>query len=167
VRRGIPIVAADFVPMSITPAAATPPRLRGQATEAQWDELEALLGAFKRDVKAALEANAFERIADQSCALLHEVDAREAAWGCALAMTRHTVEQVGWAALDAVTWSRLSHGETDGLARLFIRGLRLGITAAPPLDQRAQAAHARGAGIIVNDVPEIPFQRAYEGWRRR
>lgn len=166
-ERGVMIVAADFVSMThVRDAAAAPPRA-GRASEARLEALDARLATFRGDVKRACDAGRFDEVARLSVALLREVEDAEAREGCSYAMTRHVVEQVGYAALNAITWRAQSGGETDGLARRFIWGLRLGTSSCVGLDRRAQALHALGAGIIVNDVPDIPLAVAHEAWASR
>lgn len=166
-RRGVMIVAGDFVSMQNVRPADTPPPFAGRMSDEQAAHLDRRLAAFRRDVRGALDANRFEDAARLARDLLAEVEALERSWGCTLAMTRHVVEQVGFAALNALTWRAESGGQTDGLARSFLRGLRWGLNSSLDLDRRAQACHARGVGIIVNDVPEIPLAASYDAWRER
>lgn len=166
-RRGVMIVAGDFVSMENVLDPATRPPRPGRATAEQLDAVEARLKTFRRDTGRALDAGRFDEAARISAALLRELEASEAAWSCSLAMTRHVVEQVGYAALNALAWRAESRGETDGLARSFVKGLRLALDSSVEIDRKAQEAHARGVGIIINDVPEIPLAAAWEAWAAR
>lgn len=161
------IVAGDFVSMQNVRAADAPPTYSGRLTDEQAAVLERRLAAYRGEVRDSLDANRFDRAARASRVLLAELDGHEAAWGCHLAMTRHIVEQVGFASLNALTWRAESGGKTDGLARGFLRGLRWGLSSAIGIDRRAQACHARGVGIIVNDVPEIPLAQSFDAWAER
>src|SRR5690606_6367817 len=113
--------------------------------------------AYRREVVRLVDAGRFDEVARVSAALLHEVEASEARDGCSFAMTRHVVEQVGYAALNALTWRAQSQGQTDPMARDLVRKLRIGTNTSASLDRMAQTSHALGAGILVNDVPEIPL----------
>lgn len=166
-RRGVMIVAGDFVSMQGIRPDSAPPSRTGQATDAQVEGLERQLKAFRAAAGAALDAHRFDEAARLAYELLRELERSEAAWGCHFAMTRHVVEQVGYAALNALTWRAMTNGETDGLARSFVKGLRLGLASSLGIDRRAQASHALGAGIIVNDVPDIPLAASYEAWAAR
>ncbi len=162
-RKGVQIVAGDFASMEFVRPAATPPRWRGRMTRAQQDQLEDRLDGYRAETKRLLAASRWVEAARRSDAELHAVEALEVAWGCHLAMTKHTIEQVGFAALNAATWSRQSGGGTDGLARHFVLALRVGVWGGPAVDAMAQEGHAGGAGVLVNDVPEIPLRRALRG----
>ncbi|MCO5172313.1 MAG: hypothetical protein M9894_38940 [Planctomycetes bacterium] len=166
-RRGVMVVAGDFVAMENVLDPATPPPRQGRATDAQLDAVEARLKAFRRDTGRALDAGRFDEVARLGAALLRELEESEAAWGCSLAMSKHVVEQIGYAGLNALTWRAESDGKTDGLARSFIKGLRLALDSSVGVDRQAQASHALGVGIIVNDVPEIPLAAAWEAWASR
>lgn len=166
-RRGVMIVAGDFVSMQGIRPDSAPPSRTGQATDAQLESLERRVKAFRSAAGEALDAGRFDEAARLAHGLLRELDASEAAWSCHFAMTRHVVEQVGYAALNALTWRAMTNGETDGLARSFVKGLRFGLVSSLGIDKRAQASHALGAGIILNDVPEIPLAASYEAWAAR
>lgn len=166
-RRGVMIVAGDFVSMQGVRADAAPPTRTGQATDEQLDAVTRRVKAFRTASGEALDAGRFDEAARLAHELLRDLDASEAAWSCHFAMTRHVVEQVGYAALNAITWRAMTRGETDGLARSFVKGLRFGLVSSVDIDRRAQANHALGAGIIVNDVPEIPLAASYEAWAAR
>lgn len=164
-RKGVQIVAGDFASMEHVQPASTPPRWRGRMTGAQQDQLEDRLDVMRKDVKRHLEGGRWVEAARRADAELAAVKGLEATWGCHLAMTKHTIEQVGFAALNAATWSRQSNGGTDGLARHFVWALRVGIWGGPAIDAMAQEGQAGGAAVVVNDVPEIPLRRALRGVR--
>lgn len=164
-KKGIHIVAGDFASMEHVRPASSPPQWRGRMTKAQQDQLEDRLDVMRKDVKRSLEGSRWVEAARRADAELAAVEGLEAAWGCHLAMTKHTIEQVGFAALNAATWSRQSNGGTDGLARHFVWALRVGIWGGPAIDAMAQEGQAGGAAVVVNDVPEIPLRRALRGAR--
>lgn len=161
VKKGAPVVHADFVSMAHVPAAGRPPRWTGKATDAQWEQLDRLLDGWRDGFVADVDAGRWEPAAGRTVSALAEVERLEGLWGCHLAMTRHTLEQAGWAALNAPVWSRASQGGTDDLARTFVKALKWGVVRGPGIDRRAQEAHAAGVGVIVNDVPEIPLTAAW------
>lgn len=164
-KKGVQIVAGDFASMEHVRPASSPPRWRGRMSKAQQEQLEGRLDVLRRETKRLLEARRWVEAARLADAELAAVEGLEAAWGCHLAMTKHTIEQVGFAALNADTWSRQSGGETDGLARHFVWALRVGIWGGPAIDAMAQEGQAAGAAVVVNDVPEIPLRRALRGAR--
>lgn len=67
------------------------------------------------------------------------------------------LESLGLAALHAPQYLEQSGGETEKLAKQLV-GVQLWLAdTGIYMDKLAQGCHAMGAGIIVNDVPEIPF----------
>ena len=79
-------------------------------------------------------------------------------------MTKHLVESLGLAAMNALDYAERSGGETLKLSRTFIRFQGLGLLGSVGIDRKAQAFHQQGIGIVVNDVPPIPFA---ERWKAR
>ena len=75
-------------------------------------------------------------------------------------MVRHLLESIGLAAVNATRFAELSAGRTRCLSRNLLLFEAKGLRTAVTLDRRAQEVHALGFGIIVNDVPSIPFSAA-------
>ncbi|MBM3266572.1 MAG: hypothetical protein FJZ01_02900 [Candidatus Sericytochromatia bacterium] len=72
-------------------------------------------------------------------------------------MCRHIVESLGLGAVTAISCAARSDGATVGLSRDLIAIQLLALGGAVDTDTQAQALHARGIGILVNDLPSIPF----------
>lgn len=164
-RDGVGIVRDDFVPMAGAAPADAPPRHRGRASTAQLDEVRRLLGAYRRRVGRALPARDYEGLARDTATTLDAVEALEERWGCHFAMTRHLLEQVGYAAVRAIEHARASGGRTHRLTSAFVRLLARPLGAGVELDAAAQRAHERGVGLLVNDLPPIPFRAALDALR--
>lgn len=158
-ERGIGIVRDDFVPIAWAAPHDAPLRYRGQMTKEQEKQLEARLKAFRKEAKRLADDHDFGGVARLSVAELDALEALEASWGSNLAMTKHILEQVGFAAANAVGYVR-QDPEVKGLARKFVKSTLWGFSTSVGLDRRAQAAHAHGAGILVNDLPPIPLRAA-------
>ncbi len=158
-KRGVPVAALDFASMHHVAAADAPPRHRGEATDAQEAEVDALLDGLRAQVAHLARAGEFAAIDAAALATYRALRAREAAWGCHWAMSIHVVEQIGFAARNALAYRAATDGATDDLTRHFVRGLRWGLRTAAGLDRDAQRAHAVGVGVLVNDLPEIPLDR--------
>lgn len=72
-------------------------------------------------------------------------------------MTVHMLDSVGYTSLHAAKYQAASHGKTDNLARQFLTIQILPLQECLPTDEKAQKIHKPGAGVIVNDVPDIPY----------
>lgn len=158
-KRGVGIVRDDFMPMSHAPALDRPLRWTGRMSAAQQRQVEDRLDAFRARLNARLDERDFVGAARETDRELRAIEALEASWGCHLAMTVHVLEQIGFAAANAVLYVQ-KEPEVRDFARKFVKQLAWGLPQSPQLDRDAQAAHAHGAGVIVNDVPPIPFRAA-------
>lgn len=161
-RQGIAIVDGDLVPMSGVLPADTPPRHRSVAGKADLEKLDGWLDTYRAAVSGALAHRDFETIGRLTYDLLDRVEALEKTADAHFAMTRHVVESVGYAAQHSLAYREASKGQTDDLAARFIRLQAFGLTGTIAIDRRAQALHKRGLGIIVNDLPDIPFRREWQ-----
>lgn len=164
-KAGIPVLQADFVTMQGVRSPFAPPRWRGAASDAEAKALESRLDAYRDTIGAALARNDFAGIAEASYTMLETLDATEKATRTHWAMTKHLVESLGLAAMNALTYAEQSNGETLKLSRTFIRFQGLGLLGSVGLDRKAQALHQKGIGIVVNDVPHIPFAERWKALR--
>lgn len=164
-KAGIPILQADFVSMQDVRSPFAPPRWRGEATDAQAKDLQGQIDAYRDTLGKALSQNDFAGIAEASYRLLETLDATEKTTRMHWAMTKHLVESLGLAAMNALDHAARSNGETETLSRSFIRFQSLGLLGSVSLDRKAQAFHRQGIGIVVNDVPPIPFAERWQALR--
>lgn len=163
-RRGIPIVADDFMPMHPLPPPERPPRFRGRTAEGDLARLGRAIARYGEEVRDAARRADFEAAGAVSYDVLVRVERLEEASRSHLAMMRHIIESIGLAAVNAPRWAAASGGETVPLSCGMLRIQTLGLFDPLGLDRMAQAVHERGAGIIWNDVPAIPFK---ERWLAR
>lgn len=161
-KQGIPIVKGDFVPMQDVRSPFAPPRWRGVANDQDASRLENWLGDYRKTIRTALGKDDFAGIAQASYDLLKRLDAHEESTQTHWAMTKHLVESLGLAAMNAVDYAAMSQGETHRLSRTFLRFQSLGLLGSISLDRKAQALHQKGIGILVNDIPHIPFAQRWE-----
>lgn len=161
-RRGIPIVAGDLMPVAGLPAPETPPRWRGKLASGPARQLKGELKTYKHrfwDRVRAADFQAAARLTWEALQMVKTVEERE---GCHLAMVKHFLESLGLGALHAVRYVRDSHGEVIPLAKAFLAVQLLPLGSTLSLDLDAQALHARGIGILINDVPSIPFEAEWQ-----
>ncbi len=154
---GIPIVTDDFVSMDGVRPADAPPPLRGVAAPQVARGVRRALRAHGRAIARAARQGRFADCAALARACLGAIDAAERASCAHFAMSRHVVESVGLAAHNAERYRRQSGGATDALARDLVVVQALALYLPVPLDRAAQPFHREGVGLLVNDVPPIPF----------
>ncbi|MCU0663832.1 MAG: hypothetical protein MUC50_16075 [Myxococcota bacterium] len=159
-EAGIPIISADFVPMSEIAPSDTPPKHRGELTASIKNEAAALIAPL-----AKLNPADFEAVCAAAEQALSSLEELEELHDVHLAMTRHLLESAAYAALHAIEYERLSDGATKELSRRLVAEQLIAPSRdalGPMADQMANSAHQLGVGIIVNDVPAIPFLAEYK-----
>lgn len=161
-ERGIPIIQGDFVSMTAVRSPFAPPRWRGVANDAEAEQVQAWLAAYRKELGAALDGDDFEGLARSTHDLLGRLERTEREHRTHWAMTKHLIESLGMAAMNAGDYADASNGETRRLSRAFIRLQSMGLLGSVALDRKAQDLHRQGIGILVNDIPDIPFARAWE-----
>ncbi len=166
-KIGIPIIEGNIVPMLSLPFPDAPPLYRGRATKEVLSSLKGVLKKYRRSMKEDLKRNDFISVAERSYELLQEIRRIEEGQGCHFAMTRHLIESIGFAALHAPGYAEASSNATVSLSKKFIQMQVFGLACGLCLDKKAQALHGMGAGILVNDVPHIPFESEFPLARRR
>ncbi len=161
-KAGINIIADDFVPMSLIPAQEDPPAFTGTASPEVVNELRANIASFKQVVKTSLKSDDFSSIGAAAYRSLVKIEGLETSGRCHFAMSKHIVESIGFFVLHAVRYAEASNGKTKRLSKLFIRVQVLALPFCHNIDADAQKCHKLGAGVLVNDLPAIPFKAEWE-----
>lgn len=156
-EHGIPVVEDDFAEMSLILPKETPPRHQGQPDRLSRLELKRLAKNARKASMAALKRGNYAIVQQELAAAIRGLEAVEQKYNLHFAMTRHLLESAGLAALRAPVYIRASSGEAGNLCRKFVALQVKVIDRGIFLDKMAQASHRKGVGIIVNDVPDIPF----------
>lgn len=156
-EAGIPIIQDDFVSMEEIGDPHDPPAYANRAGRGEFEAVSAELRQYKRCLRDSAKTLDFEQAARDTARMLTTVAERETRCEAHFAMVRHLLESIGLAAVNAIRFAELSAGKTRLLSRDLLMFQAKGVRAAIALDRRAQQVHALGVGIIVNDVPSIPF----------
>lgn len=157
IEKGIPIVQNDFIDMQHIAELGTSTQYQGIADKASCQQVHQALKALKKGGLAALKQQDYLAICQQTADTMDVLDKLEQQSGAHFAMCKHMLESLGIAALHAPQYLEQSGGETEKLGKQLV-GIQLWLAdTGIYMDKLAQGCHAMGAGIIVNDVPEIPF----------
>lgn len=157
--RGIGIVEKDFIDMSEIQPVHTPPPLTGVAGDTTLGRVKSALKAYKGESQLALRAGDYQAVCTATAATLTWLGVEERQCGASFAMSRHLLESIGFAAVHASGYIT-ADPSCAPLARQ-LTGVQLGLADAGIFtDRLAQKCHSLGAGIIINDVPHIPFLQA-------
>ncbi|MFT7624476.1 MAG: hypothetical protein ACI9WU_003664 [Myxococcota bacterium] len=155
-RQGVPVVCGDFIAMSEVAEATVQPT-GGRADARAFAQLTGLLAGWEAAVRRRMLIRDFAEVAELTSGILARLDALETESGGVFAMTRHVLESVGYAAKNALDYVEATTGRSAHLSKVLVAYQVFGVALAPKFDRLAQVCHERGAGIIVNDVPAIPF----------
>ncbi len=160
-RRGIGVVRNDFVSMDRIRPLETAPHYTRTASTSDHRRCKQRLVDYRTDVLDANRNDDFHAICRQTIDLLHFIAQLEESAQAHFAMVKHFAESVGFAACNAIEWARRSDGTTVNLSRHLIWIQVRSITTGIWFDKQAQPLHTTGCGIVVNDIPPIPFVETF------
>lgn len=75
-----------------------------------------------------------------------------------ISLVKHILESAAFAAKNAVIYSQNEDLKVKKLASCFIRVQMLGTILSPFIDRAASKLHRHGVGVLVNDIPDIPYK---------
>lgn len=159
--QGINLFNDDFMSFKNLPAVQTPPLYSGQASLRAIKRLDSMIRRCKENFQCSVNQGKFLEAAAGLHHTLHFVKIMEEENKCHFAMTRHLLESMGWSALHADQHAKSSEGKTISLSKWFLWFQSLGLYESRRIDQQAQSIHQLGLGILVNDLPYIPFEEDF------
>ncbi|MBF0548487.1 MAG: hypothetical protein HQM08_28890 [Candidatus Riflebacteria bacterium] len=158
-RQGIPIIQNDVVSMSTIPAMDTLPIRKGVLTPEQQKDVKAQIFDFQTSMFTMILSKDFQNISLLASQFLKKIKAFEEVNSCNLTMVRHLVESVGYIALHSIDYDKQSKGATRRLSQSFLLVHLVSLRYAPDIDFQAQPFHKLGIGIVLNEIPQIPFEK--------
>ncbi len=158
-QKGIPVMKNDFVSMEDLPTPDTCPARMGRLNQAGLNDYRQALKAFRKSAYTAAYRKDFISLQIHAISALHKLKALQQIHHCNLTLTIHLIESIGLAArnADQLKQQHKSHKEIDAFYRAFILSQIFGTRMFAGIDLQAQYFHQAGIGIIVNDLPRIPF----------
>ncbi|OUR88669.1 hypothetical protein A9Q81_23295 [Gammaproteobacteria bacterium 42_54_T18] len=158
IDKGIPIVKNDFVSMEGNRGFEYPFTPALPMTKTMEDDAQAIL-----DTLLSVDKQNLMSVAQASFIALNEIHQLEEDSQVYFPMTKHLLESLGFGSLHGIYYQCQSEGDTLTLARDFAKLQLLAIKFGKPisLDKRANVLHQEGVGILVNDLPDIPFLDEY------
>ncbi|MFZ5950757.1 MAG: hypothetical protein ACOYXC_08625, partial [Candidatus Rifleibacteriota bacterium] len=156
-KKGIPVMANDFVMMNDLPTPDTWPVRMGRLSPEGIKQYHAILKDFRKKSFKATGNKDFVSLQVFSIAALHQLKALQEIHRCNLSLSIHLIESIGLAARNADILTA-KHGNCAAqFYRAFILMQVVGTRLFAGIDPRAQFFHQEGVGIICNDLPIIPF----------
>lgn len=165
-KNGIPIIVGDLKSMATIPPKEQKPKYHGVLDNQIFNEIRIHLREYQKKALKFVKADNFAGVAAETLKMVNYVRYMEKQHKAHLAMTVHMLDSVGYTALHADKYQKQSQGETDNLARQFLKIQILPLQECLPADKKAQNIHKLGAGVIVNDVPDIPFLQEWQQTNR-
>lgn len=160
--QGIPIIKDDFVAMDGVKTPESAPFYREKIKPETEKRFKKFLMNFRNEIIDKIRKANFLEIAQQCYFGLRRIKDIESTENCHLALTSHLFESIGFGALHSYAYSRQTNGKTAKLSKCFLFLQILPLTGCFSWDLKAQEIHQMGVGIIVNDVPQIPFEKEWE-----
>jgi len=158
INDGIRIVVDDFVSLDSAGEIDDPVEPVLDIPEDLKDEMRDLILSFY-----LLEMDDFPGVATHCYEGLLKVSELETLYQVHLAMLRHVIESIGLGALHSIDYAAVSGGETAALSQEFVSIQILGLNELIVIfDCLANEIHQQGVGVLVNDLPHIPFIAEYE-----
>jgi len=161
-KMGIPIVANDFVPMEPLPCYDTPPIYCKGAGKQILRQIAKDLKNYRKSINVYVNNGDFLAAAKISYGVLQHIRQMEKKHHYHFAMTRHLIESIGFAVLHAPQYAKASGNATVPLSKMLARIQIFALSGGLWLDKQAGAIHQMGIGILVNDVPLIPFEEEFK-----
>ncbi len=159
VQEGIGIIQNDFVPMDdnrgfdypLPPAAELTAELEQQAQ----DIIQQLFAIDGQDAFA---------VSDTVNSVLRSINSLEQNHNIYLPMSKHLIESLGYGALHSLYYRCDSTNKTYQLGQDLMALQLLAIKIGSPLnyDRDANVFHQQRVGVLLNDLPHIPFLQEYD-----
>ena len=158
-QKGIPVMKNDFVSMKDLPTPDTCPARMGRLNQTGLNDYRHAFKDFRKSAYAAAWRKDFVCLQIHAISALHKLKALQQIHHCNLTLSIHLIESIGLAArnADQLKQQHKSHKEIDAFYRAFILSQIFGTRMFANIDLQAQYFHQAGIGIIVNDLPRIPF----------
>lgn len=162
IKDGIMVIANDFVPMEDNLGFDYPMIAADELTS----QLESEARAILVQLNAVNSHDAFA-ITEAANAALLSIDDFERANNVYLPMTKHLVESLGFGALHSLYYRCESQEDSYRLGQdlMLLQALAIKLGNSLSYDKEANEFHQQRIGILVNDLPHIPFLKEYDVYK--
>lgn len=121
---------------------------------------------YIKSVKALLKTQNLLEICHKSSDFIESIEKIEKKGNCNIPMTKHIVESIGFNVLHGIEYSKQSNGKTLHLSNLIIRLHILGLNNSLNwIDKKCQVFFQNNVGIVINDIPSIPFVTEWKNFK--
>lgn len=156
-NQGIPIIKNDFISLKNIKPENTEPEYFEIITNKELKKLAKTLFKLRRNLRRLLKNFDFERVCKEIAKTIIMISKTEKKCNSHLAVIKHILESVGFASQNALDYTSNDDVKLKKFAAFFIKTQMLGTILSPLIDRKANKIHKLKVGIIVNDIPAIPF----------
>ncbi|MBF0410173.1 MAG: hypothetical protein HQM10_22705 [Candidatus Riflebacteria bacterium] len=160
-KEGIPIISGDILPMNCKPM-ETPSLYHGTISKEDAESYRKKMIVFQRKCASDLNKHEYLKIAEKAYNMLQETREFEKSRKVHFAMTIHMLQSLGYSSMRSAKYYEMSNGRTSDVSRMYLSIQVIPLQEAISTDINSHPSHAKGAGIMINDVPEIPFESEWE-----
>ena len=152
------IIANDFVSLKNALPESEEPKYINIISHSLVRHLFRKMFTLRRRIRKLLKKKDFVNIHRLICTEIDYIIELETKNLIHIAMLKHILESVGFAAKNSIEYTKHDDNRVKKLAVCFIKTQMLGTILTPLIDRSANKIHKLGVGIIVNDVPSIPYK---------
>jgi len=156
-KLGIPIIENDFVSLENIKPKTSPPLYQSELKLSDLKIFLKSLKKFKNQINYEIKKNNFIEICRLISKIILNINEFENEKKIHLALYKHIYESIGFAAHNAIEYSKFNNNDALKLSKKLIKIQLLGLILSPYIDKIANKLHQTGCGILVNDIPDIPF----------
>jgi len=162
-RKGVNILTDDFIEMIEINLKTKKLGKSNVLKEQNFIFLNIKRICYLKKVKKLVKIKKLDEISALTNNFIKDIEEIEIKDNCNIPMTKHLAESIGFMSLHGIEYSRLSNGKTLNFSLFLIKLHLLGLlTSLKAIDLRAQKLFEDGVGIIINDIPSIPFTKEFE-----
>jgi hypothetical protein len=157
-QQGIGIITNDFVSLHNLPSVDTKPTYRNILSFRIIAKLFPVMFKLRWAVRRHLAKRDFVTVYSKLCEAIDYISDIEKNNQVHIAMLKHILESAAFATKNAIYYTKSGNPQVAALAALFINSQMLGTILSPFVDRSATKIHRLGVGMVVNDVPGIPYK---------
>jgi len=157
-NSGINIIKDDFVSLRNVAPVSNSPKYANILNYKDLVYIFKILKKLRKSARKSLKNYNYSDVCELIADSIIDICNFEKSKNVHIALVKHILESIGFAVQNAIIYNSVEDIKLKKLSRLFIHTQLLGTILSPLIDREANKIHKLGYGIILNDIPDIPFQ---------
>ncbi|MBN2892069.1 MAG: hypothetical protein JXL97_09395 [Bacteroidales bacterium] len=159
------ILENDFIQLSEINIENKPIERQNIISEADYIKVNKLRKEYLKTIKQQLKQKKLIELCENSAKFIRQIEMIEKEGNCNIPMTKHIAESIGFNALHGIEYSNRSFKKTLNFTIFIEKFQLLGLyNSLRLIDKRCQLFFQSGVGIVLNDIPSIPFLKEWEDY---